>query len=71
MPYAIIDFGNIKSPEICARIAELMISAELIQWDEKHSQLKTKKKASAQTVVFERYIYLMEMVKRTNSTGLL
>lgn len=66
----IIDFGNIKSPEICARIAELMISAELIQWNSKQSQLKAKKKPNSQPMVFERYIYLIEMVKRTSSTSL-
>ena len=66
---SIIDFDKIKSPQICARIAELMISAELKQWNDKQPQLKSKRKPNVQPIVFERYIYLFEMVKRTNGVG--
>lgn len=58
-----INLKQIRSSDICTKIAELMAQAELEQRDLHKQQLIGKKKTD-KPVTFKRFIYFLEMVKQ-------
>ena len=54
---------QIRSSDICIKIAELMAQSELEQWDN-HKQLLMDKKKQETPIEFKRFIYFLEMIKQ-------